>query len=716
MALRRTKSASCSNVTDNQHEAGNTGTSDARDLYDFDRRYNLEEHDHQTKGLSNENKCRAVKSAVRKLFKEDISQEKGLDEYMNNTDKEAMLPAVSTIENNLAGLSYIDSQEPGEASQTIALDFVDKFLKVNVTEFDQESDVIKSTGGKSKVLSGAKGTQSFAKRANRNYLASGGIYDWDDNQEDEGGGVFFRKKKETFFDGCKGRKSFTQPRDSKHRNEKCCAVKGDTGKVVQRDISINVPELVYSDSKLLLQKCKKNDKLMKVAEQSIGKNLIKELDDCIDGMVETAPSKDNMLSIGVDTQLAAEAMETLCCGVGMTDQGAEIHLSSSAKGEPQKKSELPKDFLQRKASRTLNSRVSTIQSIQTRRSSPRFIKGSSTLSGQDSMKTRNQCDADGDFCNLHCDLVEGNLNETESENCGISETERCHAAAATCQKTVKKRFIEEHPSTVSPIACRTRQKTSNQNQRDTNTSTGLRERMDNLAGPKSSKRKRRRTASNTDAREKSSELKFIQPAKLKKTKATHIGQSDIEISGNSTVQKGEACQKLPEEEIIANSNANFKISRVNPGTKRTTRSSVVRNPALPSVDMQSGKSLAQNTSGVHNPSDQNGNSTSNNSSVFLTPIRCTTPVNEASPICMGDEYHTRSRKKNLLRSPLKKQFSRTTADGPESACAWKYSGKQRDITQLQVLFSQHLDGEIIKQQKKVGVFCIFSFCYKHIHT
>ncbi|XP_074341141.1 uncharacterized protein LOC141678683 isoform X2 [Apium graveolens] len=711
MALRRTKSASCFNVTENQHEAGNTGTSIARDLYDFDRRYNLEEHDHQAKGLSSENKCRAGNSAVRKLFNEDTSQEKGLDEYMNNTDKEAMPPPVCTNENDLAGLSYIDSQDPGEASQSIALNFVEKFLKVNVTEFDQEPDIIKSTGGKSKVLSGAKGTQSFAKHANRNYLASGGIYDWDDNQEDEGGGEFFRKKKETFFDdGCKRHKSLTQPRDSKHCNvKKIRAVKGNTKRVVHEDINSNVPDLVHSDSKLLLQKYKKNDKLMKAAGQSIGKNLIKELDDSIDRMVETGIGKDNldMQGIGIDTQLAAEAMETLCCGVGVTDcktdvanQGAQIHLSSSARVKLQKKSESDKCLLQKNASRPLKSRVSTIQAIQTKRSSPRLTKWSSTVSEQDSKKTRKQRDADGDFCNLYCDLVEENLNETESENCDISEAERCHNAAAICQKTVKNRFIEEHLSIVSPIACRTRQKTSNQTQRDTNTTTNLRERMDSLNDPISSKRKRRRTSSNTDARKKAREFEFIPPAKLKEPKATHIEQSDLEISGTSTVQKEKVCQKLPEEKINGKSNTNLKISQVISGTKRTTRSSVVCSPALPSVDRQSGKSLAKDTSVVHNPIDQNGTSISKDSSVFLTPIRCTTPVNEASPICMGDEYHARSRRKNLLRSPLKKEFCRTTADGPESAYAWKYLGKGRDITQLLVLFSQHLDGDTVKQQKK----------------
>ncbi|KAL1806620.1 hypothetical protein ACET3Z_029688 [Daucus carota] len=704
MGLRRTKGASYSSVSDNLHEAGHSGRSVVRDLYDFDKRFNLEEHDLQMKGLTSENRCRAGKSAMRKLFNDDISREKGVNEYLN-TDKGEMLPPVCTMENDLAGLSYVDSQEPGEASQTIALDFVDKFLKVNVTDFDEESDVIKSTGGKSKVLSGARGTQCFAKNANRNYLASSGIYDWDDDQEDEGGGEFYRKKKHSFFDdGCRGHKSFTQPRDSKHHNVKRRqAVKVDSGKVVQQDSSSNVPELFYSDSKLLLHKNKENAKLMKVAKQSIGKNLIKDLDE-----VQTGAARDNldMLGIGADTQLAAEAMETLCCGVGMTDcnsdvdnQDAEIHFSSSAERKLPKNSESDKGFLHKKASRALKSRVSTIQSNQSKRSSRRLTKGSSIVSELESMKTRKQWDEAGDLCNLHCGIVEENLNKTELEECGINETERCHTAASACQKRVKKRSIEEHFSTFSPIAFRTRQKMSNQNQRDTNTSTDLREKMDSLAGSNASKKKRR-TASNADARGKSSELKFIQPSNSKETKETHTEQNDTERCGISTAQKEKPCQKLPKEKINGKSGAKSKILQVNSGIKRTTRSSV-RNPASPVMDRQCGNILAKDTSVVNNPIEQIGNATSKGSTVLLTPIQCKTPVNEASPICMGDEYHKQSCRKNLLRSPLKKNSSRISADGPESAYACEYLQKKRNITQLQVLFSKHMDEDIIKQQKKV---------------
>lgn len=146
MALKGTNSSSCSIISDSQllkqHDAGHSGETVIRDSSkfweDIDQRHTMEEYADRMKGSGNENKFRVNKSAVRKLFCEDTSTGKGLNNNLSNTDQEAELSQLFASENELAGLSYVDSQEPGEASQTIALDFVDKFLKVNVTEFDQE--------------------------------------------------------------------------------------------------------------------------------------------------------------------------------------------------------------------------------------------------------------------------------------------------------------------------------------------------------------------------------------------------------------------------------------------------------------------------------------------------------------------------------------------------------------------------------------------------
>lgn len=722
MALKGTNSSSCSIISDSQllkqHDAGHSGETVIRDSSkfweDIDQRHTMEEYADRMKGSGNENKFRVNKSAVRKLFSEDTSTGKGLNNNLSNTDQEAELSQLFASENELAGLSYVDSQEPGEASQTIALDFVDKFLKVNVTEFDQEVEIIKSTGGKSKPLSGAKGTQSLAKSVNRICSAAGGIFDWDDNREDEGGGEFFRKKKEAFFDnGRKGQKSCIQPRDPKSVNpNNCRAVKGTRNEEEKQDICDKAIGLVYSDSKLLLHKPKKNDE----SGRKLGKNLIKELDEksdigSRDGIVKTGTETDNpdMLNVGFDTQMAAEAMEALCFGVGTNHDSsgakhvAETHHNDSAKGKYRKRSESKKHILQKRPC-TSKSGVITRQSNQTKKAALRLSRETSISSRKCSVKVRNQCDAEflqaepkratsvakehfvingsEDLRNSCSELIEQGRNEKALKKSEVDEIDKCHGTASSGQLAVKKRGVQEQLGTYTPIACRTRPKGENQPQRDAKASTDIREDMNHLTGLVAPKRKRSRTGLNASANEKCTNTNFNKPGDLKKAELSYVKQSDSKLSGISTIKidaldhvgRRKICQKLSsQEEANGKSFARCKISDakstcIDSGIKVKKRSPVVASPVLPAC---------------------------------MTPVHCVTPVNEASPICMGDEYHKQSCRKNLSRSLLTKEISRLTYNGPEHTSTRKDSRKRREIAQVQVLFSHHLDGDIIKQQKKI---------------
>ncbi|XP_021298792.1 uncharacterized protein LOC110427567, partial [Herrania umbratica] len=84
------------------------------------------------------------------------------------------------------GLSYTDSQEPGELSQAKALNFVERFVNGNLMEFDDEVALGKSISRKPKLISSAKGPQSLAKGTIKRSTAETKIFDW----EDEGGGDF----------------------------------------------------------------------------------------------------------------------------------------------------------------------------------------------------------------------------------------------------------------------------------------------------------------------------------------------------------------------------------------------------------------------------------------------------------------------------------------------------------------------------------------------
>ncbi|KAM7506429.1 hypothetical protein LguiA_016882 [Lonicera macranthoides] len=169
-----TDSGSCSIMSESQslkqhsaeHDATPVLRASSKYVEEIDQGNTTGEYFEEMKGFSNENKCRVGRSAVRKLFTEDDApaEIKGFDDLMND---------------ELAGLSYVDSQEPGESSQANALDFVDRLLKVNVAEFDQEVGPGESIGGKSKLVSSAKGTQNLAKSANLlSSFGNRGIFDW----------------------------------------------------------------------------------------------------------------------------------------------------------------------------------------------------------------------------------------------------------------------------------------------------------------------------------------------------------------------------------------------------------------------------------------------------------------------------------------------------------------------------------------------------------
>lgn len=91
----------------------------------------------------------------------------------------------------------------------------------------------------------------------------------------------------------------------------------------------------------------------------------------------------------------------------------------------------------------------------------------------------------------------------------------------------------------------------------------------------------------------------------------------------------------------------------------------------------------------------------NGNSAHTTPINCSTPFNDASPVCVGNGYMSPSCKKNLSRSFLRNEIKSLSATGPQPSSAYKDMRKRRDMSDICVLYSHHLDDDIIKQQKKI---------------
>lgn len=99
-------------------------------------------------------------------------------------------------------------------------------------------------------------------------------------------------------------------------------------------------------------------------------------------------------------------------------------------------------------------------------------------------------------------------------------------------------------------------------------------------------------------------------------------------------------------------------------------------------------------------------------STSTTPASCSSSAAAASPICKGDEYLKQSCRKNLSVSFLVKEIGSLISDGPEPSPTMKDSRRRRDMANVRVLFSHHLDDDIIKHQTKVLL--IGNHCMLHV--
>ncbi|KAG5130908.1 hypothetical protein JHK84_037305 [Glycine max] len=136
--------------------------------------------------------------------------------------------------------------------------------------------------------------------------------------------------------------------------------------------------------------------------------------------------------------------------------------------------------------------------------------------------------------------------------------------------------------------------------------------------------------------------------------------------------------------------------------------------AISSVDRKQGK-ISELNSDKANPGDNINNSEvttldespreryKSSDLASATPAKCKTPANDASPVCMGDEYYKQSCNRNLSRSckELHRELQSLRDIRSELLTPSKDSRKRRDMTDVRILYSHHLDEDIVKHQKKI---------------
>ncbi|KAI5447422.1 uncharacterized protein LOC127079075 [Lathyrus oleraceus] len=293
---------------------------------EVDEELNHGKHNVEIEGFENESMSNFARTTVRKLFNDDLPVETNGPSLSNNDfDEEDSLDKFPDYHGELERLSYVNSQEPGELSQNKALDCVDRFLNSNFMEFNEKTNYFTNMEKKSESLPCFKGLHSLSKRINdRSKAKQTEIFDWDDSCEDEGGGDIYLRRKDDFFKG-----ETHRPRSLPgSRKVKSCRPKG-VKEDEQSSLAIRRKAAAHSESKLGMHNLKIRGDNKQQVTRKLERNIANELDEqfnanCSRGEMGPNGNEDGqeMLDVGLDTQIAAEAMEALINTVEVADRVA----------------------------------------------------------------------------------------------------------------------------------------------------------------------------------------------------------------------------------------------------------------------------------------------------------------------------------------------------------------------------------------------------------
>ncbi|MFQ6646156.1 hypothetical protein Gotur_020576 [Gossypium turneri] len=797
-ALRGMNGKSCFIQTDCQFSDQCTIKSDGSNpnvVEKMNQAQHLVNREENSIGLRHGTNCRVGCSTVRKLFAERSSCR---SENADARDDVLQFPA---SDGQLAGLSYIDSEEPGELSQANALNFVERFVNDKMTELDDQVDLGKSIGRKSLISCAIIGPQSLAKKTVERTAVETQIFDWDDALEDEGGGdIYCRRKEEFYGDGSHARKN------SNHAHK-------PKGGKLNESCNVDQPnahdkEIVDSGSKSLLSKSKDNGKPVGEGQLDFRKNLLNEFDeqcnsDSSRGQLEAAAAE---LNVGFDTQMAAEAMEALFYGDVATDVNGNQGFPGISKGSSKvlcrgkcRKRISSRECILRKGVYCYGAAPVTRQSKRTRESS--------VLPNISSKNVRKECDTDlllpktkKAKSNNDKNQNNGGINMTKMPSKSIKKRKaggaltrsQLHGTGrSTMSSSIKKRHLEE-VCTDTPIAHRTRQSLVMKAQIAEASASDCRKGKELEIEVGLLQENRTRSIDITDvelslasnAEEQFSKLHSNQSGehgnvescnddqlhlgliagnngnhgssypkhRSSRKMSVHVGESDnLEAPSGKSVQ----LDNEPSIPVVKKSRRNNRSTCIRSTTVRITRSSRNTCPVLHFQDQNSEGKLSRQSSDKQGSKDNavNCNSTRMNrrmistsitgpeaakeiqhsggnhvavsspiaenlavnvatdkspeeksrslGSLCTTPVNCPTPINAASPVCMGEEYFKQSCKKNLSKSLLIKELRSLNPIDPEPISPSKDMRKRRDLADIRVLFSNHLDEDIIKQQKKI---------------
>ncbi|XP_010422497.1 PREDICTED: uncharacterized protein LOC104707774 [Camelina sativa] len=207
------------------------------------------------------------------------------------------------------GLDFLDSQEPGEASQENALGFVEKFLMdrdLNLSPVDLREN---SWRKKSTPVSVAKGCHSLAKRIkSRSPTRKMSVFDWTSDQCDVSDPQYslvtranitcFKKKEDHVADG-------------------------DLG--VKMDLCANRKVSTHPTQRLMQNSSAKIHKMEQASGLNQGIMFVSQNDAQLQDKAskEHSEPEEDFIDIGINTQIAAEAMSSLVYSPCTTEEACE---------------------------------------------------------------------------------------------------------------------------------------------------------------------------------------------------------------------------------------------------------------------------------------------------------------------------------------------------------------------------------------------------------
>ncbi|TKY72027.1 PAX-interacting protein 1 [Spatholobus suberectus] len=725
-------------------------------------------------GFKSKSMCKVANSTVRKLFNDDLPVEtNGPSLSSIDCNEGDDLDKLPICHGDLGGLSYINSQEPGILSQDNALDFVDRFLEDNIMEFDQETNCAKNMEEKSKSVPSTKGQHSLAKRVNDTGKAGRtGIYDWDDSLEDEGGGDIYLRRKEDFF-----KSEAHRPRLLPGlQKSKVRRLNDDKEDKKQLSVPNKRKTAFHSDSRLGMHILKVRDNIIQESTIKLKRNLANELDeqfntDCSRGEMELNANAgvQEMLDVGFDTQMAAEAMEALCNAEDIVDHVANDATHVTRSGLTYKLNNISTGKVGLVSSKERSGQYDRKRKVD--------VKSKLQTSGLSKKSTKEvrQCKKDNMMTGSKRSKLnaEGNQTSSANESGKVSSSpiiaQRKSAGALKRHQLdelnnpdgnngegvgslVNRRQLQDDVWHFTPIARRTRRSLAinqlinldipSKSLRDGDTGIDSLEKSSGIGLQASKALDSKSTTGSSDHFEVDDNSKSCQFENLALKASTVSVCDDVEMDTlDCSKRRSIRIRKLSNhdkgsETLVGSSKPSAQsedIGKSAAGKRKTRTDSVVKShvncqahsslcggSVISSIDRKQGK-ISEINLDKTNPGDNINNSevTSSDESPrerykssdleSATPAKCKTPVNDASPVCMGDEYYKQSCNTNLSRSCLLKvsrkelhrELQSLSAIRPELLTPSKDSRKRRDMTDVRILYSHHLDEDIIKHQKKI---------------